>query len=148
MRPGGLLAALLIAACGGAPKESVRSVAGPPLTIEAPPVDAGAPVSEPPPSQAPPAPEPNRSSAAPSAPLPVTTKLARGTGSPADAAMQAGDAAFDADDFNQADLKYREAAGLAPKEAGPLVGLARVAIAKTNLPTDYNAAPKHPVLEK
>jgi hypothetical protein len=84
---------------------------------------------------------------APPAPLPATTKLARGTGGAADDALRAGDAAYDADDFALAEVKYKEAANLAPKDAAPVVGLARVAVARTNLPTDYNAAPKHPVLE-
>ena len=74
--------------------------------------------------------------------------LSRGTGSRSDAALALGDTAFEADDFGSAEARYREAAGLAPKDAAPLVGLARVEIAKTNVATNYNAAPKNPVLEK
>ena len=48
-----------------------------------------------------------------------------------------------------AEAHYREAArpGV-PTIAAPLVGLARVAIAKTNVATDYNALPSNPALEK
>ena len=144
-------ASCMLVACvgaGGEPKEPPRPAAGPAVSGETTAVQADAAAStfqvEAPPVSS------RASSEAPEtpAPLPATTKLARGTGSPADGALMAGDAAYDADDFALADDKYREAAGLAPKDAAPLVGLARVAIAKTNLPTDYNAAPKHPVLEK
>src|SRR5215471_8705845 len=84
----------------------------------------------------------------PPAPLPVTASLARGTGSPADDALAAGDKAYDADDFATAEARYRQAMALAPKDAAAIVGLCRVAIAKTKLPTDFNAAPGHPVLER
>jgi Flp pilus assembly protein TadD len=82
------------------------------------------------------------------APLPPTTPLARGDGSRADAALSEGDAAYARDDFAVAEAKYREAMGAAPKDAAPLVGLARTAMARTNVPTDYNAAPKNPVLKQ
>ena len=59
-----------------------------------------------------------------------------------------GDTAFDADDFALAESHYKEAAHLSPSDAAPLVGLARVAIAKTNVATDYNASPRNPALEK
>jgi len=140
-----LVAGVLVSCAGspGEPKEPVRTVQGPPLLAEVAPLDAG------PAPQAPdPGPAPQAAPESTPAPLPVTTKLARGTGTPADAALQAGDAAYDADNFVVAEAKYREAAGLAPKDAAPLVGLSRVAIAKTNLATDYNVAPKNPVLEK
>ncbi len=84
------------------------------------------------PSTASPEPDPPAATGAPPPPLPPTAKLARGTGSPGDAALAAGDAAYDADDFVKAEEKYGEAAKLAPKDAAPLVGSARVVIAKTN----------------
>jgi Flp pilus assembly protein TadD len=82
------------------------------------------------------------------APLPVTVKLARGDGTPADFAIADGDTAFDADDFVRAETRYREAARAAPRDPAPLVGLARVAIAKTGVATDYAAARRHPDLER
>ena len=140
------LAAYALSACGGSSPEPVRSASGPPLVVDTSAADAGA-FLQVAPSAAAPLPPKDEPAAVP-APLPATTKLARGNGSRADAALQAGDAAYDADDFALAETKYREASTLAPKDGAPLVGLARVAIAKTNLPTDYNAAPKHPLLEK
>ena len=101
-----------------------------------------------PPVAPPPEPEPQAPPPGPPPPLPATAKLARGTGTPSDSALAAGDLAFDADDFAKAEEKYREAAKRAPKDAAPLVGLARVGMAKTNLATDYNIAPKNPALEK
>ncbi|HKQ69211.1 MAG TPA: tetratricopeptide repeat protein, partial [Polyangiaceae bacterium] len=139
-------ALLLLARCGGEPREAVRSAPlAAPATVK--------PV-EPPPlavveDAAPPSPEPETppvKSVPP--PLPATSKLARGTGAPADAALAAGDLAYEADDFARAEVKFKEALALAPKDAAPLVGLARIAIAKTNVPTDYNAAPRNPALEK
>src|SRR5258706_13252102 len=81
-------------------------------------------------------------------PLPATTKLSRGSGSKIDAALALGDTAFEADDFASAEARYREAAGLGPNDAAPLVGMARVAIAKTNGHTDDNAPPKNTMLGK
>jgi Flp pilus assembly protein TadD len=152
-----LLGALGLVGCGGQAREPARAVSEPGLSSSASPADAAisAPVSTEVPAMGDDA---ARSKAEPSTgapggeqvppPLPSTTKLSRGSGSKIDAALAAGDAAFEADDFASADARYREAAGLGPKDAAPLVGLARVAIAKTNVPTDYNAAPKNPALEK
>src|SRR5262245_53891905 len=105
------LGLLACGACGGSAGEPVRSVAGPPLLADTTPADAGTPLA-PPPSAAP-AP-PKEEPASVPAPMPATTKLARGTGGAADAALQAGDAAYDGDDFALAEAKYREAAALVP----------------------------------
>lgn len=86
--------------------------------------------------------------AGPPPPKPVQPSLARADGAPGDALLAEGDAAYENDDFEKADAKYRQAARLAPSDPAPKVGICRVAIAKTNLATDYNVAPKHPVLER
>ena len=63
-----------------------------------------------------------------------------------DAKLAEGDAAYNGDDFARAESAYREAAHLSPRDAAPLVGLARVSIARTNVWTDYNSAPKNPAV--
>src|SRR2546423_1299309 len=138
----GLAAAL--GACGAQPREPVRSVAGPPLVAESARGDAGPVAANESPTPTPgataEAPEPAAPSATPAAPaaLPATLRLSRGTGTPLDAALKEGDIAYEADDFTQAEASYRKAALLATKDPAPWVGLARVTIAKTNVPTDYN----------
>jgi len=65
--------------------------------------------------------------------------LAQGSDSPADRALAAGDSALDAGDLVTALRSYESARGLAPKAAAPLVGLARVRVAKADVPLDYGA---------
>src|SRR5690349_18386838 len=120
---------VLWAGAGGKPKEPTRPAPGPFASVEAVPIGAMTAAPSFQVGSLPASPRASSEASEAPAPLPATTKLARGTGSPADGALVAGDAAYDADDFALADDKYREAAGLAPKDAAPLVGLARVAIA-------------------
>jgi Flp pilus assembly protein TadD len=54
--------------------------------------------------------------------------------------LDKGDAAFEPNDLDEAKKHYEAAAKSGPKRAGPLVGLARVRIAKSNAPNDYGAS--------
>ena len=72
--------------------------------------------------------------------------LARGDGQPADAALFAGDKAYFRDDYATAEKHYREARRLAPKDVAPGVGLLRIRLATSKIPTDYAAAPKNPTM--
>src|SRR5262249_7994083 len=83
--------------------------------------------------------------ATPPAPSPPPA-LSRGDGTPSDKALADGDAAFANGDFAVAEKAYKKAAGLAPKDPAPIVGHVRARAAKANVPTDYNAAPRDPVL--
>jgi Flp pilus assembly protein TadD len=65
--------------------------------------------------------------------------LSQGTGSAEDRALGAGDRAVDAGDLVLALRSYELARGLAPKSAAPLVGLARVRVAKADIALDYAA---------
>lgn len=73
-------------------------------------------------------------------PRPVTISLASPAGDAVDQELRAGDDAFEADDLPSAEKHYRAAQKAAPKRAAPLVGLARVRMAKQNVPYDYGAA--------
>ena len=72
--------------------------------------------------------------------------LARGTGDEADQALLAGDKAFDQDDLPAAKRHYARARKLSPRDPAPRVGLVRVRLAQTEIPTSFAAAPKHPEL--
>jgi len=145
-----LCVALAAIDCGGGRHAPAAPVPAPVASATTGPSASAPPIAEDaaPPLAVPSLPEPPAEPSASPPPLPATAKLARGAGTPGDTALAAGDAAYDADDFVKAEEKYREAAKLLPKDAAPLVGLARVGIAKTNLATDYNVAPKHPALDK
>ena len=65
--------------------------------------------------------------------------LAASADTPVDRALAAGDKAFEAGDLPLAQKAYEEARALSPRAAPPMVGLARVRIAKVDLPMDYAA---------
>ena len=71
-------------------------------------------------------------------PRPTTVKLARSEDEPGKTDLDAGDAAFERGDLPAAKKAY-EAAKKVSKKSAPLVGLARVRIAQTDLPLDYAA---------
>jgi Flp pilus assembly protein TadD len=116
--------------------------ATPPPTPEAPPAPA-APASAPTTvtvvSVAPPPPSPPAADEPLPPAKPAVQALASGTGSAEDRALADGDRALDAGDLVTALRNYEAARGLAPKDAAPLVGLARVRVQKTDLPLDYAA---------
>lgn len=89
--------------------------------------------------------EPTRETPAAAArPNTVPGGLARGTGDEPDAALLEGDRAFWVDDLGNARKGYERARRLAPQDPAPRLGLLRVALAETGVPTDYAAAPKNP----
>jgi len=63
-------------------------------------------------------------------PKPQTISLTRGDGTPLDAELKQGDAAMEAQDFPGAELHYKKAEGIAPKDLAPKVGRLRTKIAK------------------
>src|SRR5690606_24661357 len=63
--------------------------------------------------------------------------LARGDGSPADAALLEGDRAWDVGDLTRARRAYSRAQKLAPRDPAPRVGLVRVGLDDTGIPTSY-----------
>ena len=73
-------------------------------------------------------------------PKPTTISLAS-TGDPkVDAALKAGDDAFEANDVDGALKRYEEARVLAPKKSAPMIGIDRAKIAKANVPYDFASA--------
>jgi Flp pilus assembly protein TadD len=70
----------------------------------------------------------------------VTLPLATHTGDPVDEELCAGDDAFEQGNLDVALRNYSDARKKAPKRAAPLVGVARVAVAKVGAPLDYAAA--------
>ncbi len=70
---------------------------------------------------------------------PAVMALSRGTDSPLDRALAAGDHALDEGDLTAARKGYEEAQAIAPRDAAPLVGLSRVRVNKTDVPMDYAA---------
>jgi tetratricopeptide (TPR) repeat protein len=73
-------------------------------------------------------------------PKPTTIRLASRAGDAVDQELDRGDAAFEKDALDEARAHYEAAKKLGPKRAGPLVGLARVRIAKSKAQLDYGAA--------
>ncbi len=73
-------------------------------------------------------------------PRPVTISLASAADDAVDQELKAGDGAFEADDLPNAEKHYRAAQKAAPKRAAPLVGLARVRMAKQNVSYDFGVA--------
>jgi Flp pilus assembly protein TadD len=71
---------------------------------------------------------------------PTTIPLTTGNDTPFDHALSSGDTAFEQSNLDLAAKEYEAARALGPGKAGPVVGLARVRIARTGLPLDYAAA--------
>lgn len=63
-------------------------------------------------------------------PKPQTISLTRGDGSPLDAELKLGDAAMETQDFAGAELHYKRAESIAPKDLAPKIGRLRTRIAK------------------
>ena len=133
-----LLASCALFACGGsepaAQPTSPMVVAGPanngplPLLDQ----DGGAIATPTPPA------DPPKQSFPP--PRPVTISLVSSADDATDKELKAGDDAFEADDLKSADQHYQAAQKASPKRAAPIVGLARVKMAKENAPYDFGAA--------
>ena len=124
---------MCLVACGGAQQETAHAqpVASTTVTVSEP--DAGAPIAQhdaqtpEPPETLPPA-------------KPTTIRLASSAGDAVDQELDKGDAAFEKNALDEAKTHYEAAKKLGPKRAGPVVGLLRVRIAKTNAPLDYGAS--------
>jgi Flp pilus assembly protein TadD len=69
--------------------------------------------------------------------------LSRGTSAPVDQALARGDKAYEDGDLGAAKAAYAEARKLAPSDPAPRVGLVRVALDESDVPTNYAAAPNH-----
>ncbi len=108
----------------------------PPLVLPHPGTSSSAPALAP--SGPPPQPE--------TAPSPKPRGLARGDGTPTDALLKEGDKAYESADFEAAEKIYRKASSLSPKDAAPVVGVARARLAKDAVPVDFNSAPNNPTL--
>ncbi len=63
-------------------------------------------------------------------PKPQTIRLTRGDGAPVEAELRDGDAAIEAQDFVSAEMHYRRAESIAPRDLAPKVGRLRTKIAK------------------
>src|SRR5580658_1655606 len=74
-----------------------------------------------------------------SPPKATTIPLSSGGDSALDRALYAGDLAFEDGNLEVAGKQYESARNAAPTRAEPSVGLARVRIARTGLPLDYDA---------
>jgi Flp pilus assembly protein TadD len=73
-------------------------------------------------------------------PRPATIHLSTGNGDPSDAEVIAGDDAFERGDLDAAERHFSAAHALAARSPGPVVGLARVHIARVDVPLDFAAA--------
>ncbi len=71
---------------------------------------------------------------------PTTIRLASATGDAVDQELDRGDAAFEKNALDEAKTHYEAAKKIGPRRAGPVVGIARVRIAKSNAPLDYGAS--------
>ncbi|MEO6417818.1 MAG: hypothetical protein ABIP39_00325, partial [Polyangiaceae bacterium] len=110
----------------------------------APPSVASPPVSAPPAASPPPPPAAATNPLVLPPPRPTTIPLAAPSDDKIDTELVQGDAAFERGD-NPGALKHYEAAQkAAPKRAAPIVGVARVRIAKVNAPMDFAAAKGNP----
>jgi len=74
----------------------------------------------------------------------VTIALTSGHGDPGDAELAAGDAAFEHGDLLEARKRYDAARAAALRSVAPLVGLARVRVARVEVPLDYGAGKGNP----
>src|SRR5262249_814366 len=86
---------------------------------------------------------PDNNTAPLSPPAAAATALARGTGTPADAALADGDAAFDRADLKHALAAYQRAARLAPSDPAPVAGIARATLAAPDVSLVLGSAPKN-----
>ncbi|MEO8876226.1 MAG: hypothetical protein ABI461_11610, partial [Polyangiaceae bacterium] len=132
-------AAATFIACGGneAPppaNANLPPVVSPNATAAFGPLDAGADpavaTAAPPPAPGPKYPPPKAS----------TIALASSAGDVCDIELKAGDDAFEANDLEGAQKHYSAAKAAGLKRSGPIVGLARVRIAKQNVAYDFAAA--------
>jgi Flp pilus assembly protein TadD len=73
-------------------------------------------------------------------PKPTTISLASPAGDACDIELKAGDDAFEANDLDGSQNHYLAAKKAGSKRSGPLVGIARVKIAKQNVAYDFAAA--------
>jgi Flp pilus assembly protein TadD len=71
---------------------------------------------------------------------PTTIRLSSSAGDAVDRELDQGDAAFERNALDEAKSHYDAARKLGAKRAGPIVGIARVRIAKSNVALDYGAA--------
>src|SRR6185503_18639727 len=67
--------------------------------------------------------------------------VARGVDTPSDRALAEGDTAFANANYAAAEVAYKKAAALAPKDPAPLVGLARARLGKAGVPEGFASAP-------
>jgi Flp pilus assembly protein TadD len=70
--------------------------------------------------------------------------LSSGKGDPGDTDLAAADGAFEQGDLAMAQKLYEEARSAAPRSPAPAVGLARVRVARVDIPLDYAAAKGNP----
>ncbi|MDP8998780.1 MAG: tetratricopeptide repeat protein, partial [Myxococcota bacterium] len=80
-------------------------------------------------------------------PRPTTIPLCTRTGDPGDAELAAGDDAFERGDLTAAQKHYGMAHAAAPRSVAASVGLARVRIARVDVPLDYAAAKGNPEIK-
>jgi tetratricopeptide (TPR) repeat protein len=73
-------------------------------------------------------------------PKPITIALSAGQDTPVDKELAAGDLAIEKGALAEAHKHYDGALTLAPKQSAPLVGLARVRIAKSGVALDFGSA--------
>ncbi len=135
------LVALALAACGGGepPATAPVSVAGMPdaappsvdnpgeITLTEASADGGVDAAPPPAQSFPPS-------------KPTTIALSSGGDTTLDRELAAGDAAFESGALDDAKKHYEAARVAGAKRAGPIVGLARVRIAKVGVPMDFAIA--------
>lgn len=150
MRPPSWIALLTVVSCGGSAKDSAIGsrarpgiAATPALSASSTPESTG-PAATPSPGSLPAsttaptagtrsAPEPG------SSPVRSTIPLAGGHGAD-ESELEAGDDAFERGDLASAEEHYKAASLAAPRSVAAKVGLARVRIARLDLPLDYGSA--------
>src|SRR5258706_8501358 len=138
------VAAIALSACGSPPPAATPNgpasipglVVDPPGFGSPPAASASSSVTASPPAS------PSAPASAPALPppKPVTLPLATRTGDPVDEQLVQGDEAFEQGDLAAASSHYEAARKGAPKRAAPVVGVARVAIARVGAAMDYAAA--------
>ncbi len=144
------LVALVLAACGGG--EPAAATPKPPapdnrVCPDGTSVSGATPCPEsrgpePVASTPPPAPPPTSEPTGLPPPKPTTIPLRTGDAK-LDALLDQGDAAFEQGDLAKASSAYEAAKRLAPKRAAPIVGVARVRVAKASPSLDFAAAEKN-----
>lgn len=144
------LAALLVVGCGApaspASSPEVWQTCSDGRRVErfsnaCPPAPAAPLVTEP--AAPAPAPAPARVAPALPPPKPTTVSLARTGDAELDAALRAGDEAFEAGDLAKAEASYGAAKTLRPKRVAGAVGLARVRVARAAPNLGYASAEKN-----